>query len=87
MIMEDIKFKLIPPFVKGMMATYMLTVITVLLFITCEDVRIGKTKQELSKEMFEIDSLIKTIQLQIDSTSIEFDEFYINAQRINNGSN
>ena len=37
--------------------------------------------------MFEIDSLIKTIQLQIDSTSIEFDEFYINAQRINNGSN
>tara|TARA_R100001594_G_C3965352_1_gene246417 strand:+ start:514 stop:771 length:258 start_codon:yes stop_codon:yes gene_type:complete len=85
--MEDIKFKLIPPFVKGMMATYMLTVITVLLFITCEDVRIGKTKQELSKEMFEIDSLIKTIQLQIDSTSIEFDEFYINAQRINNGSN
>ena len=65
----------------------MLTVITVLLFITCEDVRIGKTKQELSKEMFEIDSLIKTIQLQIDSTSIEFDEFYINAQRINNGSN
>ena len=85
--MEDIKFKLIPPFVKGMIATYMLTVITVLLFITCEDVRIGKTKQELSKEMFEIDSLIKTIQLQIDSTSIEFDEFYINAQRINNGSN
>ena len=85
--MEDIKFKLIPPFVKGMMATYMLTVITVLLFITCEDVRIGNTKQELSKEMFEIDSLIKTIQLQIDSTSIEFDEFYINAQRINNGSN
>ena len=85
--MEDIKFKLIPPFVKGMMATYMLTVITVLLFITCEDVRIGKTNQELSKEMFEIDSLIKTIQLQIDSTSIEFDEFYINAQRINNGSN
>ena len=35
--MEDIKFKLIPPFVKGMMATYMLTVITVLLSITCED--------------------------------------------------
>ena len=83
--MEDIKFKLIPPFVKGMMATYMLTVITVLLFITCEDVRIGKTKQELSKEMFEIDSLIKTIQLQIDSTSIDFQKIYIDAQRINNG--
>ena len=83
--MEDIKFKLIPPFVKGMMATYMLTVITVLLFITCEDVRIGKTREELAKEMFEVDSLLKTIQLQIDSTSMDFNKLYINSQRINNG--
>ena len=85
--MEDIKFKLIPPFVKGMMATYMLTVITVLLFITCEDVRIGKTKQELSKEMFEVDSLIRTIHMEMDSDAMDFNRLYIDAQRINNGSN
>jgi hypothetical protein len=83
--MEKFKIKLLPPFVKGMMATYMLTVIVVLLFITCEDIRIGKTREELSKDMFEIDSLIKTIQLQIDSTAMDFNRLYINAQRINNG--
>ena len=83
--MEDIKFKLIPPFVKGMMATYIFTAIAVLLFITCEDVRIGKTREELAKEMFEVDSLLKTIQLQIDSTSMDFNKLYINSQRINNG--
>jgi hypothetical protein len=70
-----------------MMATYMLTVIVVLLFITCEDIRIGKTREELSKDMFEVDSLIKTIRLQIDSTAMDFNKLYIDAQRINNGSN
>ena len=83
--MEKFKIKLLPPFVKGMMATYMLTVIVVLLFITCEDIRIGKTREELSKDMFEVDSLIKTIELQLDSTSVDFKRIYINAQRINNG--
>ena len=55
--------------------------------LSCQDIRIGKTEIELSKEMFEIDSLIKTIKLQVDSTSIDIDKMYINAQRINNGSN
>ena len=41
---------------------------------------LGKTREELTKEMFEVDSLLKTIHLQIDSTSM-----YIKAQRINNG--
>ena len=54
---------------------------------SCQDYYIGKTREELSKEMFEIDSLIKTIKLQVDSTSIDIDKMYINAQRINNGSN
>tara|TARA_R110002012_G_scaffold205225_1_gene375117 strand:+ start:31 stop:255 length:225 start_codon:yes stop_codon:yes gene_type:complete len=35
--------------------------------LSCQDVRIGKSREELSKEMFEVDSLIKTIHLQLDS--------------------
>ena len=54
--------------------------------ITCADeYYIGKSKEELTKEMFEVDSLIKTIELQLDSTSVDFKRIYINAQRINNG--
>ena len=56
------------------------------MFITCADeYYVGKSREELAKEMFEVDSLIKTIQLQLDSTSIDFEKFYIDAQRINNG--
>ena len=35
--------------------------------------------------MFEVDSLIRTIQMQLDSANIDFEGFYIDAQRINNG--
>jgi formate-dependent nitrite reductase membrane component NrfD len=57
-----------------------------LVFLACdEDFYLGKTKEELYKEMFEVDSLMKTIQLQLDSTSVDFKRLYINAQRINNG--
>ena len=57
-----------------------------LVFLSCdEDFYLGKTKEELYKEMFEVDSLMKTIQLQLDSTSVDFKRLYINAQRINNG--
>ena len=55
--------------------------------LSCQDFYIGKTEAELSQEMFEVDSLIRTIQLQMDSVSVDFEELYINAQRINNGSN
>ena len=59
-----------------------------LVIVGCMDeYHIGKSKEELYKEMFKVDSLIKTIQLQIDSTSIDFQKIYIDAQRINNGSN
>ena len=85
--MEKFKIKLLPPFVKGMIVAYVIAVLSVLLFITCEDIRIGKTREELSKDMFEVDSLIKTIRLQIDSTAMDFNKLYIDAQRINNGSN
>ena len=57
-----------------------------LVTLSCMDeYYIGKSKEELYREMFEVDSLIKTIQLQIDSTSLELNSFYLNAQRINNG--
>ena len=46
---------------------------------------IGEAKKDISRQMFEIDSIMKTIQLQIDSTSLDFEKLYINAQRINNG--
>ena len=63
-----------------------LTVSVLLVFITCADeYYLGKSKEELYKEMFDVDSLIKTIQMQLDSTSIDFKKFYIDAQRINNG--
>ena len=59
-----------------------------LVIVGCMDeYHIGKSKEELYKEMFKVDSLIKTIQLQIDSTSIDFQKIYIDAQRINNGIN
>ena len=62
------------------------TISVLLVFVTCADeYYLGKSKEELHKEMFEVDSLIKTIQIQIDSTSIDFEKFYIDAQRINNG--
>ena len=62
------------------------TISVLLVFVTCADeYYLGKSKEELHKEMFEVDSLIKTIQVQIDSTSIDFEKFYIDAQRLNNG--
>ena len=54
---------------------------------SCQEYYIGKTEEELSREMFEVDSLIKRIQLQMDSVSMDFNRLYIDAQRINNGSN
>ena len=59
-----------------------------LVTLSCMDeYYIGKSKEALYREMFEVDSLIRTIQLQMDSVSVDFEELYINAQRINNGSN
>ena len=59
--------------------------LAVLIFIACNDeYYLGKSREELYREMFEVDSLMKTIQLQIDSTSMELSSFYLNAKRINN---
>ncbi len=52
----------------------------------CQDYYIGKTREELSQEMFEIDSLMRKVIWKADSLGI-YNELYIDAQRINNGSN
>ena len=54
--------------------------------LSCQDIHIGKTKEELAYEMFELDSLMKKVIWQADSLGI-YDDLYIDAQRINNGSN
>jgi len=54
--------------------------------LSCQDIHIGKTREELSQEMFELDSLMKKVIWQADSLGL-YDNFYIKAQRINNGSN
>ena len=78
--MEKVKITIFPSFIKGMFTAFTIILLGAIMIFACEDVRIGKTKEELAKEMFEVDSLLKTIHLQIDSTSM-----YIKAQRINTG--
>ena len=57
-----------------------------LVLLSCADEwYLGKSREDLAREMFEVDSLLMTIQMQLDSTSIDFKRFYIDAQRINNG--
>ena len=59
-----------------------------LAFLSCADEwYLGKSREELVREMFVVDSLIKDIQYQLDSTTINFEKIYIDAQRINNGHN
>ena len=69
-----------------------LTLAFVFTAISCADeFYFGKNRDELNAEVtqnaLEIDSLFKLIQLQIDSTAMDFNKLYIDAQRINNGSN
>ena len=56
--------------------------------ISCEDIRVGKSREEinrdLSRTMFEVDSIINRIQYQLDSTGVD-GTYYLNMQRINNG--
>ena len=67
-------------------AATFVTFMSFIIFISCADEwYLGKTREELAREMFVVDSLIMTIQMQLDSTSIDFEKFYIDAQRINNG--
>ena len=57
---------------------------------SCEDIRVGKSREdiatELSRTMFEVDSILMSIQYQLDSSSVD-GTYYIDMQRINNGHN
>mgnify|MGYP003624788256 FL=1 len=66
--------------IVGFMVAFMFSI------FSCQDYYIGKTREELAQEMFEIDSLMKKVIWQADSLGI-YDDLYIDAQRINNGSN
>ena len=62
------------------------TYISGLILLSCsDDFHIGESKEELYRQMFEVDSIMMQIQMQIDSTSIDIQKLYIDAQRINNG--
>ena len=57
---------------------------------SCQDIYIGKSKEEIEQDMIEavieVDSLLAKVKWMADSLGIHND-FYIDAQRINNGSN
>ena len=72
-------------FYRGMLTASFIMLIGMIIITACEDIRIGKTKEELAREMFEVDSLMMKIQLQLDSTVMDFNKIYIDAQKINNG--
>jgi hypothetical protein len=59
-------------------------------FVSCEDTYIGKSKEEIEQDMIEavieVDSLLARVKWMADSLGIH-NELYIDAQRINNGSN
>jgi len=38
--------------------------------LSCQDYHIGKTREELAQEMWEVDSLIHKIQWQLDSLAV-----------------
>ena len=62
------------------------TYISGLILLSCsDDFYLGKSKEELYRDMFEVDSIMMQKQMQIDSTSMDFKKLYIDAQRINNG--
>jgi len=81
------QIKISLPFVKGVFTAFSIILMGTIIITACEDIRIGKSKTEIAREMFEVDSLIKTIHLEMDSVAMDFNRLYINAQRINNGSN
>tara|TARA_R100001594_G_C4031109_1_gene261308 strand:- start:1377 stop:1646 length:270 start_codon:yes stop_codon:yes gene_type:complete len=54
--------------------------------ITCSDeFHIGQAREDIARQMFETDSIMAQIMIQIDSTRLDFEKFYIEAQKINNG--
>ena len=57
---------------------------------SCEDVRVGKSREEIASElyrtMFEVDSILMRIQYQLDTTTVDGVD-YIIFDRIDDGRN
>ena len=49
----------------GFMIAFMVSI------LSCQDFYIGKTEEELAKEMFRVDSLLNHIQYMLDSASVD----------------
>tara|TARA_R110002012_G_scaffold223854_1_gene395861 strand:+ start:1440 stop:1679 length:240 start_codon:yes stop_codon:yes gene_type:complete len=49
----------------GFMIAFMVSI------LSCQDFHIGKTEEELAKEMFRVDSLLNHIQYMLDSASAD----------------
>jgi len=90
--MEKLKIKVVPDWremcgvLKWITTVFFIAFMGMLLFLSCADEwYIGDSREELAREMFVVDSLMRTIMLQLDSTNADFKKFYIDAQKINNG--
>ena len=51
--------------ILGFMIAFMVSI------LSCQDFHIGKTEEELAKEMFRVDSLLNHIQYMLDSASVD----------------
>ena len=90
--MEKLKVKVVPDWkemgnvARLVLACSFIGFMLSLVLVACSDEwYFGKSREELMREAFIVDSLIMEIHYSLDSTSIEFEKFYLDAQRINNG--
>ena len=92
--MDKFKIKILPEskviFDICLNIAVMTFVVGVILYISgcSEDTFIAgynKDMEEIHQQMFEVDSLIMKMQMQLDSNFVDYEKLYIDAQRINNG--
>ena len=64
--------------------------VIIMSIFSCEDVRVGKSREEIASElyrtMFEVDSILMRIQYQLDTTTVDGVD-YIIFERMNDGRN
>ncbi len=72
------------------MAILGFVLVIIMSILSCEDVRVGKSREEIASElyrtMFEVDSILMRIQYQLDTTSVDGVD-YIIFERMNDGRN
>ena len=72
------------------MAILGFVLVIIMSILSCEDVRVGKSREEIASElyrtMFEVDSILMRIQYQLDTTTVDGVD-YIIFERMNDGRN